>query len=436
MNGPTRTEGDVARQVDELVGGLDPSAAKEAVAEAAGRLVALGREGVACLVRGALRRGAGRREKAAALLGCLTGEPARWALRELERLLNTRSPNPTEQVWMTVLLRRLEEATSGEGAARGGRGLADDALDDEGELLLWREEFAALSTADQQAALAPVLQDGTPALLRLLEAAMSLQLPHVDAAIAGGLARFATPEALPLLRDLMRRRDPGVRKAARASLVALQRQGVAAREVFVARAGSSEPVWAALATPPGPDGRMLVVVARGRGHGLLRFAAVAVDPVELGIATAWGEVGLTAGDFQARLGEYGRKTGQRLVRVEPNTAQALVAAAEEYALRQGRALPADYLVWRRCVGGPERAVQLPVVFGPACSECGARVRSGDFSRGGVIAGRAAVCARCVAKPLACSGCGRALNRHTEEVFARQSAEGARVEFICERCARA
>lgn len=434
MTKPPNGVTDTARRASELVDGLDLDAASKAeVAAAAERLAALGREAVTGLVRDTLQRGTARRDKAAALLGCLSGTPARWALGELERLLDTRPLTATEQMWLTALFRRLEEAVSPQGAEAEDLPLADGLLDDEAELLLWRDEFASLPAADQQAVLAPILQDGNPAVLRLLEVAMSLRIAHVDSAVAGGLSRFATPEALPLLRELLQRGDPAVRKQARAAVVALERRGVATRELFVATAESAEPVRVSLATLPERDGRMMVLVARGRMPGQLRFAAVVIDPVELGIATAWGESGLTEGDLQQRLTDYTRKMQQRLVRVDLGLAQALVAAAEDYAAKQGRAVPADYLVWRRYIGRPKTPVELPIVFGPSCSRCHSRLRSGDLLRGGVIAGRAALCARCFAGPLACAGCGRPLDRHADEILARESADGAKVEFICRYC---
>ncbi|HUT37420.1 MAG TPA: hypothetical protein VNE39_28325 [Planctomycetota bacterium] len=434
MTKPSQGAADTACRVDELVEGLDLGAAtRDQVAEAAGRLVALGREGVAHLARSALRLAGPRREKAAALLGCLAGQAARWAAREVEQHLEKRLLNPTEQMWVMALLRRLDEAASGQDADASAPALHDALLDDETELLLWRDEFASLSHEEQQSVLAPILQDGSPALLRLLEVAMSLQIAAVDAAVACGLSRFATPQTLPLLRELLRRSDPVVRRHARASLVALERQGVDVRDVFVATAESDEPVRAALATPPQSDGRIMVLVARGRTPARVRFAAVVVDPVELGIATAWGESGLTEAEFHERVAEYARKMDQRLVRVDVEMAQALVAAGEDYARTRRRPLSPDYLVWRRCIGRPRAAVQLPIVFGPACSRCGARLRGGDLLRGGVVAGRAALCARCAAKPLACAACGKPLNRHTDEVLAREGAEGATLELLCHYC---
>ncbi len=427
---------DVGRRVDELVEGLAlaGSAAGE-VAAVAKQVAALGREGVARLARDALEQSGDRRQKAAALLGCLTGQAARWAGRAVERQAENRPLNPTEHMWMMALLRRLDEAASGADAAAAAPDLADSLLDDESELLLWRDEFAALGHAEQQSVLAPVLQDGNPAVLRLLETAAGLQIPAVDGAIADGLSRFATPEALPLLRELLRRPDPLVRRRARASLGALERQGVDIRGVFVATAESAEPVRAALATVPQGDGRMAVIVARGHTASRVRFAAVVLDPVEAGVASAWGESGLTEAEFRDHLADYAEKIEQRFVSVDLATAQALVAAAEDYARKRGRTLSPDYLVWRRCFGRPKEPVALPIVFGPTCSRCAARLRSGDLLRGGIIVGRAALCARCAAGPLACAGCGRALDRRADDVLARQSANGAKVEFLCPRCGR-
>lgn len=424
------------RRIGELIEGLDAdSATREEVARAAEELVALGKEGVARLVRSMLRRGPPHRDKAAMLLACLKGQPARWALAEIERILDTTALNATEQMWLTILFRRLADATAGEDARTTERAVVDSLLDDETELLLWRDEFASLPTDDQLAVLAPILQEGNPAVLRLLEVAMSLRIPQVDEAIAAGLARFATPDALPLLRELLRRPDPSIRKQAMATVVALERQGVATRDLFVAETESQEPVRAAFATAPRADGRMAVLIARGRTPGQLRLVGVIVDPVEAGIAAASGEAGLTEADLQGRLNEYARSMGQRLVRVDANMAQSLVAAAEEYAHRQRRPLPADYLVWRRYFGSPRVPAPLPIIFGPTCSQCGARIRSGDLARGGIIAGRAALCARCTLRHLTCSRCGRLLDRYSDTILAREGGGGQTVDFLCNTCAK-
>lgn len=425
---------ETAQQVDGLLDGLDAGAGSRAeVSRAAERLVALGRDAVAWLVRSAVRGESGRRERAAAILACLAGTPARWALAEVERALDTRPLNPTEQMWLTTLFRRLEDAASGHDEREAERVPTDSLLDDETELLLWREEFASLPAEDQQATLAPILQEGNPSLLRLLEVAMSLRIAEVDATIAAGLSRFRTPDVLPLLRDLLRRPDPAVRKQAREAIAALERQGVDTRGLFVAHAESPEPVRAAFATAPQGDGRMAVLVARGRTPGQLRLVGVIIEPVEAGIATVSGEAGLSEAQLQEHLAKYARSMGQRLLRVDIQLAQSLVAAAEDYAVRQNRSLPSDYLVWRRYFGRPKTPVPLPIVFGPSCSQCGARLRYGDVTRGGVIVGKAALCARCAARPIACAACGRILDRLREPILAREGAQGAAVEFLCRAC---
>ncbi|HPD13729.1 MAG TPA: HEAT repeat domain-containing protein [Planctomycetota bacterium] len=425
---------ELARQVESLVDGLDlTSAASDGAAEAASGIAALGADAVACLVHSALRRDAARRDRVAAILGSFAGEAARWARDALAAALNSPVLNPTERMWLSAVCRGMEEACSGR--PRPGTPLPGDLLDDEGELILWRDEFACLLPEEQEAVLAPLLQDGNPALLRLLEAVTSLQVPQVDAAVAAGLARFATPAALPLLRELLRRPDPAVRAHARATLGALERQGVDVRGVFVAEPTPTEPVLAALVGPPWSDGRLMVLVARHQAPASLRFAAVIVDPVELGIVTTWGQTGMSAADFRRLLADYTQKMGQSFAQVDVNVAQALVAAAEEYAVRRGHTLSPDYLVWRRCIGRPSRPVPLPIVFGPKCSECDAALGSGDMRRGAIIAGRVALCARCAAQPRLCAVCQRLLSRGQEGVRAREGPEPGKMEFLCRHCAR-
>ncbi len=435
-------------QVDRLLAELDLGAARgPELAAAASRVAGLGRVGVARLVgaafgdrgRSALRAEEqnvpfSARDKAAALLACLEGPAARWARDELAALLESRPLNPTERMWATVALRRLAEAAAPPGEGQGGEPLADHALNDEVELILWRDEFAALTPEEQEAVLAPLLQDGNEAVLPLLEAASSLGVPRVDAAVARGLGRFATAGALPLLRELLRSGDPVVRREARESLLALERQGVDARGVFVAAPNPAEPAVASLATLPGGDGRLVVLVARGRPSGPVRFAAVVIDPVELGIAAAWGDTGLTPAALWERVAEYQAASGERFVDLDLGTAQALVAAGEDYAVQNNRRLPPDYLIWRRCIGRPGRPVPLPIVFGPKCSQCGTRLRGGDIRRRAIIVGSAALCARCAAQPRRCVACGEGINQdYDSDTIARQSADGTRVEFLCARC---
>lgn len=426
---------DLARQVEGLVNGLGLAwATPDGAAEAAAGIAALGPDGVACLVHSALRRDAARRDRVSAILGSLTGEPARWARDALAAALDCPVLNPTERMWLSAVCRGMEEACSGR--RRSSTPLPGDLLDDENELILWRDEFACLLPEEQEAVLAPILQDGNPALLRLLEAVLSLQAPRADAAVAAGLARFATPEVLPLLRELLRRPDPAVRAQARATLGALERQGVDVRGVFVAEAESAEPVLAAYVAPPGRDGHLMVLVARRQAPASIRFAAAIVDPVALGIASAWGHTALTVADFHRLLAGYARGMGRDLVQVDASLAQALVAAGEEYALRRGRTLSPDYLVWRRCIGRPAHPVALPIVFGPTCAECDAPLRSGDMRRGAILAGRVALCARCAAQPRTCAVCQRLLTRESSGVTAREGPEAGKMEFLCKQCGRA
>lgn len=426
----------VARQVEELVGRLDLAvASREDVAAAARQITRLGREAVAVLARGIFRRGAGRREKVSALLACLEGEPARWAFAELERDGERRALNPTERMWLLLVLRRLQEAAYGRERSEAREEVPEHLLTDESELLLWRDELAGLSEGDQEAALAPILQDGNAAFLPLIETVTSLRNPRLDAMIAGALARFATQAALPLVRELLRRPDPTVRKRARETLLALERQGVDTRGVFVAASESDEPLATALATRPDAGGRVAILLARGRAPGRIRYAVVIVDPVEAGIFRVWGESGLTHADLQQRIREYTRQGGQEFLPIDPATAQALVAAGEDYARSRGKDLPADYAVWRRCIGRPKEPVELPLVFGPACSECGSRIRGGDISRGGMVVGRVALCAKCAGRPRICAACNRPLDRFYDDFFVREGTRAGTVEFVCSRCAQ-
>jgi len=418
-------------QVDRLVEGLDLAAANEQVAEVAARVAGLGSVAVAALARGLFARGEGRREKVAVLLACLTGEAASWAAAELEQIVNARPLNPTERAWVVAILRRLSEEADGPGESQ--RATPQDLLDDETELLLWRDELASLAPDDQENAIAPLLQDGNPDFLPLVEMAMSLASPRLDAAVASSLARFATPATLPLLRELLRRPDAAVRKLARAALVALERQGVATRDLFVAQAPRDEPVAACLATRPDGAGHIALLVARGRTPGRLRYAMAIVDPIESGIARVWGETGLTEAELRERVADYARQSRQEFLPLDLATAQAIVAAAEDYARKQGKHLPPDYVAWRRCIGSPPCDAEMPVVFGPSCSRCGTRIRNLQIVRGGCIAGRVALCANCAAKSRACAACGRHLDHYLDDYSFRTSADGSLIEFLCTAC---
>ena len=432
----------LGRQVDQLVAGMDlASASQEDVAGVAGQIQGLGQGAVERLARGIFRLGPSRREKVAALLACLEGEPAQWAFDELEKLLHSRVLSPMERVWLLTALRRLEEAATGDEAARttdagtgpdyGPEGLPAD----ESELLLWRDELASLDPADQEATIASILQRGDPTLLPFVEMVVSLRQPALDAAVACGLGHFATPATLPLLRELLRRPDPAVRKRARQALAALERQGIDTTQLFVAEAEADVPISAAYASRPDSHGWLIVLVARGTAPGRVRYAVVVVDPVEAGIARAWGESGLMQSDLQDRINKLSTGSGQELVRVEPNTAQVLVAEAERYARSQGKELPSDYVVWRRCIGSPTGPAQLPVTFAPACSECGKRIRGGDLKRGAIVLGHVALCATCAGRLRSCPGCGRALHPSFDEFLVRLDGGSGKVQFVCLRCAR-
>jgi hypothetical protein len=443
---PDKPRKTVGRQVDRLIAGLDiDSASHEEVASVSAQIRALGRDAIGCLARGILRPGPARREKAAALLACLAGEAAAWALAELEGLFGSRRLGPMERVWLLTTVRRLQEAASP--GAPDDEAPADEADDeawgdevaglptDEAELLLWRDEFASLAPTEQEAVLAPMLHSGDAALLPFLEMAVSLRRPRVDAAVAGGLAHFPTRATLPLLRELLRRPDPVIRKRARVALVALERQGVQARDIFVAAREAEEPLLAAFVASPDRAGRMGVLVARGRAPGRVRYAVVVLDLVEVGIEQAWGESGLTEADLHEHISQLAGDDAAEFLPIDPNTAQALVAAGEAYARRQGHELPADYLVWRRCIGKPKDPVRLPVIFGPSCAECGARLRGSDIERGGLVAGEMALCARCAERERDCAACGRSLHPVFDEFAVRGARRGGKLDLLCVRCAR-
>jgi len=424
--------------VDQLVARLDIDAASdEEVATLAGRIAAMGRQAVAWLARGLFRPGPAPREKVAALLGCVRGEHAAWALAEVQKLLESGKPGPMERVSLLTTARRLEEAASSETA--GDETPSDELpagpLVDEMQMLLWRDELASLPPAEQEAVLAPMLHDGDPQLLPLLEMALSLGQPRLDAAIASGLAHFPSPAALPLLRELLRRPGPDVRRRARKTLVALERQGVDVSQIFVAATEANDPIAASLATPPDRGGQMAVLVARGREPDPVRYALVMLDPIEAGISRAWGESGLTETDLSERIDQLSEQIRVELDPIDLNVAQALVAAGEEFARARGRALPADYLVWRRIIGRPKGPAQLPVVFGPACSECASGLRTADIERGGLVAGRLALCGKCAERPRGCAVCGRPLHHLFDDFEVRRGRRKGRVEFVCLACAR-
>jgi len=431
----------LGRQVNRLVAGLElDTASGEEISTLAAQLCELGKEAVERLARGILRPGPWRREKVTALLACLSGQPAAWALDALGRLMASPRLSPTERVWLLATAQRLEEAARppedpGEQAQRpppdagGGGGAA--AVDDAAELLLWRDEMAALPPPDQEAALEPLLHSGDPTFLPVLEVALSLGSPQLDAAIARGLARFATRESLPLLRELIRRPDPAVRRLALTTLAALERQGVATRDVFVAAARPDASALSAFVAEPDLAGKAAVVVAGRRGDGLIRYAVVIVDTVETGILEVWGDSAATDAELRECAADLAEGSGLELRPAPLNTAQALVAAAEEFARRQGRQLPPEYIVWRRLIGTPTEEVKLRIVFGPRCVDCGVELVGKDIERGGLVLGRMALCAKCAGEPRRCAACGRTLRPWAEQV-AVQEGKG-RIEFVCLAC---
>ena len=439
-------ESAVGRQVEELLAALHiERATQEQVAAAAQELVGMGREAVGRLARGILRSGRGRREKVAALLGCLDGEPATWAFNELQRLVGSRPLNATERLWLMTTLQRLAEAAApptarkepppDEPAARGSRSslAAAVANANEEDLLAWREELASVDPEQREAVLANVLDSRDPAVLPLLEMVLSLEEPGIDALVAEGLAGFATPAVLPLLGELLRRPDAEVRRRVRKTLLALESQGVDTRGIFAAAAESDEAGAQALATMPDDAGQMIVVVARGRGPGRVRYALVGIDPIEEGIVNCWGESGLTDSEFRGRMDDMSERTSMDLYPMDLNLAQALVAAAAEYARQQGRELPPDYAACRRVVGRPTAPAALPFDFGPACAECGQRLRMADMDEGGLVGGELAICARCAERPRRCRACGRRLEVAFDEFQMRRAAPGGEVEFLCLAC---
>lgn len=424
-------------QVNALVAGLAlDKASSEELASLTEQLCALGKGAVERLARGILRPGPLRREKVAALLACLGGEAAGWALRELRALLASRRLGPMERVWLSATARRLEEGLAPQGAAgeppeaEGGTVFADPA-----DLLEWRDEVAALDLTTQQQVLAPLLASGDPALLPFLEAAVSLGSPRLDAAVADGLRHFATAGTLPLLRELLRHADPEVRGHARATLVALARQGVVTSDVFVAATGPADPATTAYTSGHDMMGTMALLFAGHQGAGIMQYVVVVLDPIEEGVAEAWGESGLTEPELQECVARFASDNGIELEAMDLGAARALVAAAETFTRAQGRELPAEYFAWRHLIGPAEGSAELPVVFGPHCTECGSRLRTSDAARGGLAAGDVALCARCARRPRHCAACGCSLHTVFDSYVARRGKRDGDVEFLCMDCSR-
>jgi hypothetical protein len=433
----------VARRVDQIVASLDiETASSEDVSRLADEICGLGRDAVAKLARGILQRAPARRSKVSALLGSISGEAASWALDELHNVLGSGRLSSMERVWLLATATSLEHAASGEvpghGRAPEPRVEPDGETyaPDEQELLLWRDEFTTLSPSERESALAAVLGRADPTLLPLLEMVMSLGQPRLDAVIAQGLARFPTPAVLPLVRELLRRPDPVIRRCARQTLLQLEHQGLSVRELFIADVQPEGPVAAALATPLDGVGQMAVLVARYRTEGRLHYAIVIVDTIGVGILRAWGESNLTPAEFDQRTKQYAEQSGLDFSPMDVPVAQSIVAQAESFAKRQGQALPAEYLAWRRTIGRPQDLAAVPVVFGPSCAACATRIPPTDVERGGIVAGDVVLCAACARQPCQCIGCGKDIDHVFDEFYVRRGDNGGPVEFLCVDCARA
>lgn len=428
------------RQVNQLVAGLDvESASRDDVAALAETICALGHTGVEALARGILRPGPARREKVTALLACLRGEAAAWAFAQVEKLLDSRRLSSMERVWLLTTARRLHEATLPDGAAAPAHGAPPPRVEpaplDATELMLWREDLAELPPHERLSALAPVLESGEVALLPVLEVALSLGDRVLEAAVAEGLVRFPTAEALPLLRDLLRSPDVVVRRRARDSLVAFARRGIARRDLFVADPAGQEAGAFAFAGAPDVVGRVAVVVGWRRGDGLVDYVFVLVDPVGVGILDAWGDASLTERELGPRLAQLMAETGSDVDPVELDVARGLVAGGEAFARARGAELPAEYLIWRRRIGRPTGRPRLPVVFGPKCAECGTSLDIEDLEHGGILAGKLALCALCAEEPRPCAGCGQPLHAMLDEFALRPSEDSQRLVFVCTSCQR-
>ena len=78
-------------------------------------------------------------------------------------------------------------------------------------------------------------------------------------------------------------------------------------------------------------------------------------------------------------------------------------------------------------------VVLPIAFGPSCMGCGARVSHDDIERGGLVAGRVALCAACTEAPRSCAECGRELQAMFDEFVVRRGEAQDDVVFVCRAC---
>ena len=433
---PRNARAAVARQVDKILRDFTlEGSTDEAVGEVTGQITALGAVAVRHLARTALRPDRDRREKVAAILATLEGDAADWAREEVARLAQRPSPNPTERLWVSVMLSGLSKGEEDREAAAADQedGALDAALADESQLLVWRDELASLPRPQQEALLAPMLHSGEAKFLPLLSAILSLRERHLEMAIAGALRRFPTPETLPLLRELLKRPDPEVRRLARQSLLALARQGVEVGDVFVASEAGEPPTDAFLSSSD-RDGATLAILVGGKPPQGFRYVVVLLDPIEAGIKGAWGESGLSEEELDERLDEVLDQMGPSLRRLPPEAVQSIIEQAEEFASAHGRELPADYQVWRRAIGRPAERWPSPIVFGPKCVECGRKITRGDLTHGGMVSGPIALCALCAAQPRACSKCHQPLVLQGADFLVRAADDGS-LEFMCERCAR-
>lgn len=429
---PSATQ-QVRRVLSEL--DIDAASARE-VAAAAERIGALGKAAVTALARQSVKPG--RREAASALLGCLHGEQAAWAADALDKVLNSRRLSAMEHVWLTAMVLRLREAALPQGAEPASSpprlegGIGPEPFDPT-ELMLWREDLADLPSAQRRAMLAPVLQSGDASFLPVLDVALSLGDPSLDAAIAQGLSQFDTPEAVPLLRELLRRPDAAVRRRARESLVALARRGVVACDLFVATPRPDDAMVRAFACDQDPAGILVVAMVGRNANGLYYYAAVVLDPVVAGIREAWGEADLTETRVRDHLGWLADQHGLPLHPIDLNVARALIAAGEDYARRQEVELPVEFAIWRRWIGRPTGQVALPIVFGPSCHQCGARVRADDIERGALVVGDVALCGDCIGAPQACARCGRTLDLVFDTYSVRHGPDAGGLAFLCMPC---
>ena len=433
----------ISRRVKELVSGLDiATASHEQIADMAEQVAGVGKEAVGQLCRDMVR-GAAHREKLAALVACLRGKPAAWALATLRQDMKTRPLDPMQEAWLQATVRRLEEAAAppqtrqapseAEAPAAPPNGELADLLTDGTQLLMWREELAALGPLEQEVVLQRFLASGDPGVLPLLEAALTLGRPQVDAVVADGLGRFPTPAALPLLRELLQRPDPTVRRRAHRTLAALERQGVRVRDIFVAATEVDEPVVASLVARPNRVGAAAAVVARRQASGLIRYAAVELDTIEAGVAAAWGESNLSGLDFEEQIWDIADENEWKFDAVELAAAQTVVAAAEAHTRAGGRELPLEFLAWRRVVGRAREPVPLPIVFGPSCALCGKRITPEDVEATGLVAGAVALCAQCGAKERHCARCGAPIHLADDEAAVRPTEGRDKLEFLCPGC---